>query len=138
MPEDRLYKPKGFTEHPQVKEALEPYVKEWNNDITYFTGLPAGKAADLMKLLPEEQGKDQQNDGPNFKTLVELGLEFGKMWFNGYVVHSKRDDERVTLEGFYCDNAIADEVGKRFKVAPNERGKVDFADLGKVTRFWWD
>jgi hypothetical protein len=140
MAEERLYLPKGFTDQPQIREALEPYVKDgtWSDDITYFAGLPAGKAADILKILPKELVDDQQNDGPTFRVLVELGLEFGKVWFNGYVIGSKRDDERVSLEGFFCDLSLADAISARLKTQPNEKGEVDFADLGKVMRFWWD
>ncbi|KKM03041.1 hypothetical protein LCGC14_1778400 [marine sediment metagenome] len=136
----RLYQPKGFTDHPQIMEALEPYMKENNTgDLKYFEGLPASKAADILHLLPAQLIKDQQNGGPPMGKLIEVGLEFGRVWFMGYVVGSERDDERFSLEGFFAPKDIADAVLARLDCdKPDEWSEVDFADQGKVMKAWWD
>ena len=140
----RLYglESKGFTDQPQVTEILSPYCNT-QGSLTHFDGLPAGKAADLMKLCPKAMEGDKQNDAPTFGKMVEVGLKFGRVWFHGYIVKAERDDERITIEGFYAPLDIAEAVKKEMVAeegvrAPDEWGEQDFADVGKVKRAWWD
>ncbi len=142
--EERLYglESKGFTNKPEIKEILEPYSSQ-SGSLVHFDGLPAGKAADLLKHCPEALKTDKQNDAPSFGKMVEVGMKFGRVWFHGYVIDSSRDDERITLEGFYASMDIAEAVKKEMleeKGArdPDEWGEHQFADQGKVMRAWWD
>lgn len=140
----RLYglESKGFTDQPKVKEILGPYCNT-QGSLMHFDGVPAGKAADLLKLCPKAMIGDKQNDAPTFGKMIEVGLKFGRVWFHGYMIGADRDDERITLEGFYAPLDIAEAVKKEMLTeagvrAPDEWGEQDFADVGKVNRAWWD
>lgn len=130
---------KGFTSKPEIQEILAPYLaKEVVGNMQKFDGLPAGKAADLLKLLPKAHEEDRQNNGPTWKRLVEVGLEFGQVWFYGYLVNDQRDDERVSIEGFYAPVAIAMAVRKQLNCKPDEWTEIRWGDIGQVMKAWWD
>jgi hypothetical protein len=105
----RRYGSEGFTRTPEVRALLTPYEKDedaadtedpdWGG-VIHIEGLPWHEAEQLLKLLPEANGRDRQNAAPTFAQFVELGREFPSIRFHGYRVPAHRSDERITIEGY--------------------------------------
>lgn len=125
---------KGFTESEEIMELLRPYLFR-PKPIGIFCGMPAGVSRKLLDRLPEEHGKDRQNDSPTFAEFVELAEQFDGT-LCGYVVWSDRDDERIAVDTL---------------IVPREKGAVVFAWFAEhdyepdedeeredFRRFWWD
>jgi hypothetical protein len=135
----------GFTETPEIKAIMEllyeksDYFKPGDN-YRPWEGMTVEQAEKLLTLLPGFQKKDKQNDAPTFEEFVELGKKFPGMWFHGYHITSAREDERITIEGFYMPWDLLDKEG----VAALAGLRADeFTTTWKfkgrrVVRAWWD
>ena len=147
---ERRYGPECFTRTPEVQALLTPYEQDpgtidtadpdWGGVIR-FDGLPWHKADQLLKLLPEEHGRNRQNAAPTFEQFVQLGREFPSIRFHGYRVPTHREDERITLEGYLYPVGRQAEV--LFQHVCELVGEPDcydeeLFDGERMKRTWWD
>lgn len=130
----RLYEPKGFTESEEIMELLSPYLFRMR-PIGMFHGMPVGMSRKLLGILPEEHGKDRQNDSPTFAEFVSLAEQFDGT-LDGYVIWSNRDDERITVDTLIVPREKGAVVAAWF-VTHNYEPDED-EERGDFRRFWWD
>jgi hypothetical protein len=147
--DEMRYGPAGFTRTPEVRALLAPYEKTTTADeedpdwggVIYFDGLPWREADQLLKLLPEQNGRDRQNISPSFEQFVRLGREFPEIRFHGYRVPAHRSDERITIEGYlYPQGRQAEGLYQRVcEIAsePDAYERATFAGEPMMSA-WWD
>ncbi len=155
----RIYGPKGFTRTDEIRELLDPLeVPDWDEsldeaevvdldeldeeegwgaDIVRFDGLTVEAARRLLALMPPKQALMRQNFAPSFLEMAALGERCPGLLFHGYRVPACREDERVTIEGFYVPADCAAEVLAMLIVMPDEWGEVEIEGQ-PYFRAWWD
>lgn len=133
-----IYGKEGFTAKPEIRKILEKHIIDRLGDAFYFDALPAGKAKKLLDLLPPANRRDGQNDSPTFATLVKWGQEFPKIYYHGYCVLPPRNDERISLTGFYCPPSVAPKLLRRCRIKPDDAEVIQHPKLGEVFWAWWD
>lgn len=136
----RMYGRKGFTEKPEVRAILAQYEEGQHSSggLVFYDAVPAQVAQKLLALLPKKQANDRQNDAPSFSQFVNMGVEHIRVFFHGYRVLPSREDERITVEGFYAPVAVAELMLSQCEHKPDEYGEIKHPKLGTVMRAWWD
>ena len=143
---ERMYGQEGFTQKPEVKAILDKYEPKERYGVSNDGGMggtvkwdamPQEDLSRLMELLPDSQRQDAQNSGPIMAWFATV--EVPGLYFHGYRVVASREDERITVEGFYCP-VSAGKVMLRLllKTKPNEWDIIQHPKLGRVYRAWWD
>ena len=146
---DRRIGKEGFTRKEEIVEILSKYEpKELfgypNNGggVVHYDAIPALEMAVIMDHLPDTNKNDTQNNSPSFAEFVKVGLHYdGQMWFHGYRVLLGREDERITIEGYYAHQDVANAILSELVIKQDtidEYGLYRHATLGEVYRAWWD
>jgi hypothetical protein len=148
---ERPFGPAGFTTIPEVRALLAPYEPAAMSDGRpndgrgghfYIDLLPASNAEQLLQLLPKANVRDRHEGAPSFAQFVELGRRFPEVRFYGYRITPDRNDERITITGYYAPaGKSADQVhrqARRFAHSqPDEYHPVEIE--GEALMFaWWD
>lgn len=136
---ERLFGPKGFTTNPEVWRLVGSVSSDYGN-IRYFRAMPAADAKELLKLMPAAVADMHPNGAPSFRDFVAMTETVPGMYFHGYVVTEVREDERVTIEGFYVPashKAIAIRLAKSYGSEPDEWNRRDLNDQ-PYWYAWWD
>jgi len=143
--EERLYGEKGFTQREEVQNILNKYEEDELGGCVHFEALPWKEAKKLLELLPDEQKNDKQNFSPTFQEFIQWAEEInGNIWFHGYRIVPEREDERITLTGFYFKGSKEEnEIHKKLKTLdeinqPDEYCLIEHPKLGIVIYVWWD
>jgi hypothetical protein len=139
----RLYGPRGFTTRGRLGKLLRQYESNTYGlppsalgDIIYLDAIPLKALREIWDLLPEANRGDSQNDSPSL--LQFAAMETPGIHFHGYRVVPQRDDERVTIEGFYCLPRYSEDALALCSHPPNEAWVINHPKLGRVFRAWWD
>jgi len=101
-----------------------------------FDHLTVDVAESLMTGEPNINPKDNQNNSPKAKELVELAKKHNGT-LGGYYINSSdttRDDARITLESIFLKMTKGEAEKLREKIFPDEFDK----QKDGTWRFWWD
>ncbi len=94
------YGPKGYTITPEIDAIVGRDPSRPVPDCERFD-LTAERLLKLRDALPTGQLRDRQNAGPTFAQMCELAVSHPDLRFECYRIHYAREDERITVEGFY-------------------------------------
>ena len=130
-----VYGPTGFTRRPGVAAILAPYeLDDPDGDVVAFDGLPHYAAAQLLSVLPLNQGEVAAANGPSFRELLELTASCPSARFSGYRVSPRRFDERVALDGFVVH---AKDVTDALRIRLHHRGPCLQVETGFELAVRW-
>lgn len=141
MRRKRLYGKRGFTLRGRLGTLLNAYEGSIYGytrlgDLVPLDAIPVAALREIRDLLPEGNKADAQNESP---TLSEFcAMDVPGIHFHGYRVEPERDDERVTIEGFYCLPEYSQQLLALCPKPPNEADTIKHPKLGRVFRAWWD
>ncbi|NHV05776.1 MAG: hypothetical protein HA495_00370 [Thaumarchaeota archaeon] len=137
MEEERLYKPKGFTD--QIIRILEKYKSNrysWTRCL-FFERVSSEDLLEISRYLPDENfDNERQNNSPRFQDFVEVAQREPRARFDLYVVTKEREDERVTVETVYIPKEREDLIKflKEMALAePDGEGVIQ-----EDYYMWWD
>lgn len=110
----------------------ESYDSDWYGGLRSFQGISLDQLQELIKSGYCDP-TSKQNDAPNIGTMVDFfNSHDADVWFGGYVISEERDDSRISIDAFECNQT---KRTKAFLQAfmPN---KLD--ERGKRYEAWWD
>lgn len=136
------YGPKGFTRTKVVRDILASHEKpsrSANYRRVRFEGLPASAAARLLAKLPEAQQDDSVDaTAPNFRTLVEVGLQVPGAALGGYRVDSGHPRERITLTRITIpnDSRTTETLDALVSALPEHKHRLQISSDGSAFIDW--
>lgn len=139
MTMQRMFGPRGFTTRPEVWDLVGLVSSDYGN-IRYFRAMPADNARQLLALMPNAVADMHPNGTPSLRDFVAMSEIIPGMFFHGYVVTEVREDERVTIEGFYVPKSHKDaalRMAKTYGCEPDEWMRRDIEDA-PYWYAWWD
>lgn len=116
------------------KYVWKQYYKSANSEFFRVVGVPTEVAKTLYFASPPLTPNSRQNDSPKMSKMVKIAEKYNGV-LEGYVIpiESKREDARVTFDGFII------KVDEKTALALKKLLKPDeFSPQEKGYRFWWD
>ena len=127
----------GYCHTPYIRSLWEPYAEPCERGgIRHFEGMPASVLSELMANLPPALLEQTQNDSPSMREFVEFGRRYDDVTFHGYVVEARREDERVSVEGFSAPLSLYDEMERQDLVRMSKADQ--FGNYRGRLFAWWD
>lgn len=102
--------------------------------ITRFEKLDINQLDQLIRLKFADP-RDCQNNSPSIGDIYKLMKKWSSVKAFGYAVSHEREDYRVSLEGFFCEGAISQELRNDFILI--SKG-ADELETQRTLYAWWD
>lgn len=117
---------RGFTN--KLAEMIPTLGKspERGDDYRHFGGMTGEELAKVLAECPW-LAEQTQNESPTVAEFLEIGRAHPHLTFYGYVIGPRREDERISVEGFEGEDTPG--ICADFDLRPDEMSR---------TRAWWD